>query len=90
MTEWEDLKPGGIFDPATSINNKTGSWRSSKPVWKSDKCIHCALCSYYCPEDSIPYKDGKRTETDFDYCKGCGICANICPVKCIEMEDEIK
>ncbi|MFH1786721.1 MAG: 4Fe-4S dicluster-binding protein [archaeon] len=90
MSEWETTRIGGVNEPATSLRNKTGSWRSERPVWDSKKCINCALCSYYCPEDCIPYKGGKRAETDFDYCKGCGICVKICPVKCIAMESELK
>ena len=64
--------------------NKTGSWRTFKPVVDTEKCINCGLCYVYCP-------DGCVTEEhipDYDYCKGCGICAEECPVKAITMERE--
>jgi len=59
-----------------------------RPVWDKNKCVHCGLCAVYCPDNAIPVKDGKRLETNFDYCKGCGICARECPVKAIKMVEE--
>ncbi len=86
---WKDLEEGGkIVDAGNSVKYKTGDWRSFRPVYHSEKCIHCLQCWIYCPDTSIPVKDGKRQETDLDHCKGCGICAEVCPVKCIEMKDE--
>ena len=77
--------------PGTSRENKTGSWRSLKPVFDKEKCIKCGMCEDFCPEGCISGPKGelkKAAEADYDYCKGCGICANICPVKCIAMEKE--
>ncbi|MBI4652712.1 4Fe-4S binding protein [Candidatus Kuenenbacteria bacterium] len=34
----------------------------------------------------IPVKNGKRKETNLDYCKGCGICSQVCPIKIIKMK----
>lgn len=79
-----------ITEPGSTIKNKTGGWRSFKPLWHKDKCIQCMLCWMYCPDIAIPQKNGKRIETNLDYCKGCGICAKVCPVKCIEMVKEEK
>jgi len=79
-----------ITDIGSTEKTKTGGWRSFKPVWDKNKCTQCMLCWEYCPDASIPEKDGKRLETDLDFCKGCGICANICPVKCIKMVKEEK
>jgi pyruvate ferredoxin oxidoreductase delta subunit len=76
--------------PGSSVENKTGGWRALRPVWDKKKCTQCMLCWLYCPEPCIPQKDGKRQETDFDFCKGCGICASICPVKAISMVKEEK
>ena len=86
-----NLKPGGIItEPGSTVKNKTGGWRSLKPVWDKKKCTQCMICWQYCPDISIPQKGGKRLETDFDYCKGCGICVEVCPVKAITMVQEEK
>jgi len=79
--------------PGTSRENKTGSWRSMRPI-PTDKCIACGTCVRFCPERCITFierTDGsgkKMVAMDYDYCKGCGICANECPVKAISMMDE--
>ena len=83
---WKELPDGAVISVPQSKENKTGSWGSFKPVWDKEKCIHCGLCALFCPENCIPVKDGKRLETNLDYCKGCGICARVCPVKAIKME----
>ena len=86
-----NLKPGGIItEPGSTKKNKTGGWRALKPVWDKKKCTQCMLCWQYCPDNAIPQKNGKRLETNFDYCKGCGICAEECPVKAIKMVKEEK
>ena len=83
--------PGAVIDKSKEQEpRKTGGWRSFKPNWDSSKCIQCMKCWQFCPDIAIPEKDGKREETNFDYCKGCGICAEECPVKCIKMELERK
>lgn len=79
-----------ITEPGSTIKNKTGSWRTLKPIWNKKKCTQCMLCWMFCPDNAIPEKDGKRTATNYDYCKGCGICSQICPVKAIRMEKEKK
>jgi len=85
---WQEITLGGtIYTAANSKNFKTGSWRSSKPKFISEKCKQCGLCFPICPEDSILVdKDGKRADFDFDSCKGCGVCAKVCPFNAIEME----
>lgn len=79
-----------ITEPGSTVKNKTGSWRSMRPVWDEKKCTQCMLCWQFCPDNAIPEKNEKRTETNFDFCKGCGICAKICPVKAINMVKEEK
>lgn len=86
-------KNAGVLPAKTSLVNKTGSWRSQKPIWDEKKCIHCMICFNNCPDRAITFKEDKdgnikRDKTNLDYCKGCGICANICPVKCIKMVQE--
>lgn len=77
--------------PGSATDNKTGSWRTYKPVFDHEKCIGCGNCEQVCPEgctynSNTQNKQGKEfREVDLDYCKGCGICAEECPVKCIKM-----
>jgi pyruvate ferredoxin oxidoreductase delta subunit len=86
---WKDVVDGGvILEAGSSKKYRSGDWRSQRPVWDEKKCTQCMLCWINCPDTSIPVKDAKRIETDFEHCKGCGICAEICPVKCIAMKDE--
>ena len=89
---WKDIEIGGIIKGATSVNNKTGSWKSFKPLINSDKCIGCMKCFDLCPDSSVvKNKDESRKIPiyiegfDYDFCKGCGICANVCPVDAIKM-----
>lgn len=90
----KEIPIGGMITEAGSSKEfKTGDWRSFKPVWDEEKCIHCMICVPACPDDAIPTENDKdsnpkRKETDFDFCKGCGICAQVCPVKCIKMIGE--
>ncbi len=64
---WQDITTGAeIYEPATSLLVETGDWRVMMPVFKEDKCKHCMLCVPFCPDSSIPVKDGKRL--DFDLC----------------------
>ncbi len=76
----------GAVTSKSSSENKTGSWRSSKPV-VTDKCIGCGICVDFCPEGCI-IVENKKSKIDYDYCKGCLICANVCPVKAIKEEDK--
>ena len=85
---WQDLTIGcEICEPGTSRLTKTGEWRSKVPEWVEEKCKQCLLCAPYCPDSSIPVKDGKRCDFDFDHCKGCGICVQACPFDAIAMKE---
>ncbi|MFH0800929.1 MAG: 4Fe-4S dicluster-binding protein [bacterium] len=84
---------GTVAEPATSLGNKTGTWRTFKPVWKHEKCTGCGFCNIYCPDGCVTGegKGNSSTRTaDYDYCKGCGVCAHECPVKDIDMILEVK
>ena len=75
---WPDLTPGcEIYEGGTSALTKTGEWRVVTPKWLQDKCKQCVLCAPFCPDSSIPVRDGRRTDFDYDHCKGCGICAGM-------------
>lgn len=85
------ITTGAVIDsPGSSVITKTGSWRTMRPEWNQKRCTQCMTCWQFCPDNAIPEKDKKRTETNFDYCKGCGICAQVCPVTAIIMKKEEK
>jgi pyruvate ferredoxin oxidoreductase delta subunit len=88
---WRELPCGAIINDMGAVReNKTGAWRSMRPVWNQEKCRQCLLCWIYCPDSAIMLADGKVAGINYEYCKGCGICAQICPAKVIEMEKERK
>lgn len=87
-TSWQDLTEGlKIFEPATSRQFETGEWRTQTPVLDMEACKQCLLCVPYCPDSSIPVKDGKRGDFDLLHCKGCGICVKACPFGAITMKE---
>ena len=87
QTRWQDLTEGlQIYEPATSKDFMTGEWRTQTPILDKEKCKQCLLCVPFCPDSSIPVKDGKRLDFDYDHCKGCGICVKACPFNAITME----
>ncbi len=99
---WKDLALGGaVIEPGSAKYNRTGDWRSERPVWTDKRCVGCGVCSIFCPEGCItmiPDKTldnerGYRPVTDLEYCKGCGICVVECDkrcrvLECIVMEEE--
>lgn len=70
--------------------NKTGTWRSSKPVVDVDKCKGCLLCWKFCPEACIEMSEDGTPLIDLDFCKGCGICEEECPFDAIVMVRDVK
>ncbi|MBD3232419.1 MAG: pyruvate synthase [candidate division Zixibacteria bacterium] len=83
-------RPAGyVAEPGSSKANKTGSWRTEKPVFLHDTCTDCRICVLVCP-DGIIFGADSIYDADFDFCKGCGICAAECPVDDIEMAPEVR
>lgn len=87
----KDKRPKLLVKPNTSLGNKTGAWRTHRPVTDYKACVSCSLCAKLCPEACITMEPAAGTGrlkpiTDYDYCKGCGLCAHECPAKAIRME----
>ncbi|MDR2457280.1 MAG: 4Fe-4S binding protein [Clostridiales Family XIII bacterium] len=88
-SKYNELTEGAtIYGGANSVEVKTGTWRTKSPAWLGDICRQCLLCFPTCPDSSIPVKNSKRLDFDFEHCKGCGICAKVCPFGAIIMKDE--
>lgn len=69
-----------IHAAATSIESKTGLWRTMKPIIDYDRCNRCWwVCSTFCPDSAINITADKYPQIDYDHCKGCMICVTQCP-----------
>ncbi|HDO21105.1 MAG: 4Fe-4S binding protein [archaeon GB-1867-097] len=83
---WREIPIAGVTWKS-SMETKTGDWKTFKPVIDQNKCIKCLICWISCPDMAIQW-NGEKVVENYDYCKGCGICANVCPVKAIKMVKE--
>lgn len=72
----------------SSRANKTGGWKTFRPVLDKEKCIKCLICWKFCPDVAIHAKEEEYPEFDLEHCKGCSICAHECPKDAITMELE--
>ena len=52
-----------IKNVGSSTENKTGNWRSIRPVFDKKKCTQCMICWMYCPDMAIPQKLGKEMKS---------------------------
>jgi len=87
----EKLTDGAVVKPASTHVNKTGAWRSMRPVVDLEKCVKCYICIDLCPEGAISaLPEKKGVQVDYDYCKGCGICSSACPQTAYTMVREEK
>lgn len=87
---WQELPIGGIIlDAGNSVSYETGSWRTWRPVFHPEACIHCLTCWVFCPEEAFLLQDGQTSSgrqrkeiksIDYEYCKGCGLCVRECLV----------
>ncbi|HKI74516.1 MAG TPA: 2-oxoacid:acceptor oxidoreductase family protein [Pseudomonadales bacterium] len=86
-THWTDLamelqaqSAPAIHRENTSIEVRTGLWRTLRPVIDYDLCNRCNwVCSNFCPDSAITVRDDGYPEIDLDHCKGCLICVAQCP-----------
>jgi pyruvate ferredoxin oxidoreductase gamma subunit len=69
-----------IHGAATSVQVRTGLWRTVRPVIDHDRCRGCHwVCSTLCPDGAIVVDEEDRPQIDYDHCKGCMICVAVCP-----------
>jgi pyruvate ferredoxin oxidoreductase gamma subunit len=74
-----------IHAAATSVQVKTGAWRTMRPIVDDTRCNQCWwICSTFCPDSAITVSAESRPEIDYDHCKGCMICVAICPSHAID------
>jgi pyruvate ferredoxin oxidoreductase gamma subunit len=88
------LEPGersapDVRAPATSVQVRTGLWRTHRPVIDRDVCRRCAwVCGTFCPDGAISVDALGQPVIDYDHCKGCLVCAAVCPPHAIRVEPE--
>lgn len=84
--QWVELpfEPASTSAPdvhasATSVEVRTGLWRTMRPVLDRDRCHQCTwVCGTFCPDGAISVADDGYPEIDYDHCKGCLICVAVC------------
>jgi pyruvate ferredoxin oxidoreductase gamma subunit len=78
-----------IHAAATSVQVRTGLWRTLRPVIDYERCSGCWwVCSTYCPDGAIRVTEEQRPDIDYDHCKGCMVCVAVCPPHAIEAVPE--
>jgi len=78
-----------VHGAVTSVQVRTGLWRTMRPVIELDRCHRCSwLCSTLCPDGAILVADDATPSIDLDHCKGCMICVAVCPTHAIESISE--
>ncbi len=87
LKKWYEIPSGGIIVEAGNAKQyETGSWRTFKPIFSTEKCIHCLFCWVFCPDAAVLVENGKVVGIDYEHCKGCGICEHECPDKARAIE----
>ncbi len=78
-----------IHAAATSVEVKTGLWRTLRPVIDYTRCNRCWwVCSTFCPDGAIEVDAEGQPHIDYDHCKGCMVCVAQCPPHAIEAISE--
>ena len=80
QAETADLSTAAIHAGLTSVDVKTGLWRTLRPVIDYDHCNRCWwVCSEFCPDSAIAVSADGTPQIDYDHCKGCLVCVAHCP-----------
>jgi len=84
-----DVAAAAIHAGATSVEVRTGLWRTLRPVIDYPRCNRCWwVCSEFCPDSAIRVNAEQYPEIDYDHCKGCLICVAQCPAHAISAVPE--
>lgn len=94
--DWTDLpfeaasiSAPDIHGAATSVQVRTGLWRTLRPVIDLERCNHCHwVCATLCPDGAIAVLPNGAPQIDYDHCKGCMICTAVCPTHAIRTVPE--
>ena len=74
------LRATAIHAAATSVEVKTGLWRTMRPVIELERCNRCHwVCGTLCPDGAIEVDAEGAPRIDYDHCKGCLVCVAVCP-----------
>jgi pyruvate ferredoxin oxidoreductase gamma subunit len=74
------LSGPAVHAGATSVEVRTGLWRTMRPVIDYDHCNKCTwVCGSFCPDSAISVGADGHPVIDYDHCKGCMICVAVCP-----------
>ncbi len=80
-----------IHGALTSVEVKTGLWRTLRPIIDLPSCHRCSwVCGSYCPDSAIRVGARGYPEIDYDHCKGCMICLAQCPSHAIHAAPEVE
>ncbi len=68
---WKEMHEGAIVEEAgNAVKYHTGDWRTERPIWLPDVCIHCMLCWMFCTDAAWRVKEHRITGVDYSLCKG--------------------
>jgi len=88
--ESADISAPAIYAAATSVQVKTGLWRTMRPMLETDLCKKCVwICGSFCPDGVIKTDADGYPDIDYDHCKGCMICVAQCPAHALIGQLEI-
>ena len=60
---------------------------SQEVVRNEDKCIHCSVCTGYCPTHALAVdKATRKVNFDDEKCIACGLCVTGCPYNAMEVK----
>jgi pyruvate ferredoxin oxidoreductase gamma subunit len=80
-----------IHGAATSVEVRTGLWRTMRPVIDLEHCNRCHwVCGSFCPDGAIAAGADGAPAIDYDHCKGCLVCVAVCPPHAIRAIPEIQ
>ena len=83
--EGADISAPSVHGAATSVEVRTGLWRTMRPVIDYARCNRCWwVCSGFCPDGAIAVEEGGKPVIDYEHCKGCLVCVAQCPPHAIE------